>query len=135
MARRRRGRKAPLSRRGSCSGSHGRKISVGGYKRRKPGSAKSAKKTVSVSGYAFCSSRPKTTKRKASKKATGSRKACYTKTGLKKAPKANGRCPAGSNRSKANKAAKTGRKGGYSKKRKSAAATRGRRYHTGSRRS
>ena len=46
-----------------------------------------------------------------------SRKLCYTTTGLKKAPKANGRCPSGSNRTKANKAAKTGRKGGYAAKR------------------
>jgi len=46
-----------------------------------------------------------------------SRKLCYTTTGLKKAPKANGLCPSGSNRTKANKAAKTGRKGGYAAKR------------------
>ena len=116
MARRRRGRKAPLSKRGGCSGSHGRKISVSGYMRRKAGSAKSAKKTVSVSGYAFCSSRPKTKKRKARKKATGSGKPCYTKTGLKKAPLQSGKCPKGLTRSQSRKDAATARKGGYSKK-------------------
>ena len=46
-----------------------------------------------------------------------SRKLCYTKTGLKKAPKTNGRCPQGSNRSRRNKDAATGRKGGYAAKR------------------
>ena len=60
-----------------------------------------------------------------------SRKLCYTKTGLKKAPKTNGRCPQGSNRSRRNKDAATGRKGGYAPK---AAANRGRRSRSRSRR-
>ena len=54
-----------------------------------------------------------------------SRKLCYTKTGLKKSPKANGRCPQGSNRSRRNKDAGTGRTGGYAAKRISRGARKG----------
>ena len=46
-----------------------------------------------------------------------SRKLCYTKTGLKKSPLKSGRCPQGSNRSRRNKDAATGRKRGYAAKR------------------
>ncbi len=45
-----------------------------------------------------------------------SRKLCYTKTGLKKKPLKSGRCPQGSNRTRRNKDASTGRKGGYAAK-------------------
>ena len=59
-------------------------------------------------------------RRSAGRRATGraaSRKLCYTKTGLRKSPLKSGRCPQGSNRTRRNKDAGTGRKGGYRSRR------------------
>lgn len=101
MARRSTGRRKKLNKSGGCGGKgyagFGRKIKIKGYKRRKPGAPKSAKKTVSVRGSSYCSSR------KVSKTSTKG-KPCYTKTGLKKSALKSGKCPSGTNRSKARKA-------------------------------
>jgi hypothetical protein len=91
-------------------------------------------KLIEVSAIKFCSSRPKTKKKKATKRASTAQP-CFTKTGIEKPAKKNGRCPQGSNRTKASKDAATARKGGYSTKSKSkkAGAAARRRRSTGRR--
>lgn len=123
--RRRAGRRVPRGTRGGCSRSpYTQKISGYGVtksirvKSEKTGKFLAKRKTVTYDVADYC--RKKATKRKsagaANRRTTGraaSRKLCYTKTGLKKSPLKSGRCPQGSNRSRANKDAGTGRKGGY----------------------
>ena len=119
MARRRRstGRRKKLNpRTGGCGGKgyagFGRKISIKTYMRRKPGTAKTAKKTVRVSASAYCSSRRVSTTRATSQKG----KPCFTKTGIQKSALKSGNCPKGLTRSQSRKDAHTARTGGYRKK-------------------
>ena len=148
------GRRASLTKQGTCKkgSKYKRKISIKPYTRSAPGKAAECvighkkngkpifkKKSCTIKNgklvripsanttVTFCSSRKKVVKKKSKAKSTVG-KPCFTKTGLKKSALKTkpSKCPAGSNRQKANKDAATGRKGGYSKKKKGAAA-RGRR--------
>jgi len=97
MARRSTGRRKKLNKTGGCGGrgykGFGRKIKIKGYKRRKAGAGPNAPKTVKVKGSSYCSSRK-----------TITAKPCYTKTGVKRDANKSGKCPKGTNRSKARKA-------------------------------
>ena len=81
-------------------------------------------KLVKVKAITFCSSRTKATKKKKATTRASTAQPSFTKTGKQKPAKKDGRCPANSNRTRKNKDAATGRKGGYAKKAGAAARRR-----------
>ena len=120
--------------RGGCSSAN--PVKVGGYsvkgkmirvKSKKTGKWLTKKKSISYSVGAYCRKKAKGTGKAPAKAG----KPCFTKTGRKKPANKSGKCPAGTNRSRARKDAATARKGGYAPK---AAANRGRRSRSRSRR-